>query len=187
MVDFCTGDREHIAFLYRDAFFDKCLDELRAKGGEALIAAKKVDEFIDILLKPDRKGNRAKFRFTRNKEARIRNCKKVDLGCGYRLVCIKKDGYLALLYVGTHDDCFRWIARNKGLAYDFNAGDTGVQAVRQAVFAREESAKDMHGEDGIVNQYEASLMSRIDDDVLRSVFHGLCTVSPGKDAADKRK
>lgn len=174
MLDFCTGDREHIAFLHREASFDKCLDDLRAKGGEALVTARKADEFIAVLLNPDRQGKREKFRFTRNSEARIKNCKKVDLGRGYRLVCIKKDGRLALVYVGTHDDCFRWIERNKGLEYDFDAADTAVQVVHRPVSDREESAKNAYEEDDMLKQHEASLMSRIDDDVLRRVFHGLC-------------
>ena len=173
MVDFCTGDRD-VMFLYREPLFDRCLEDLRSKGGFSTEAARKVDQFIDILLKPDRHRDREKFRFTRNSEARIKNCKKVDLGCGYRLVCIKKDGHLALLYVGTHDDCFRWIERNKGLEYDFDSADMGVQVVRQAVSTREESEKNVREEDDFLNQYEASIMNRIDDDVLRRVFHGLC-------------
>jgi len=187
MLDFCTGDREHVAFLYRDPLFDKCLEDLRAKGGFSTEAARKVDQFIDIMLHADGQRDREKFRFTRNSEARIKHCKKVDLGCGYRLVCIKKDGLLALLYVGTHDDCFRWIERNKGLEYDFDAADMGIPVVRQAVSTREESAKNAHDEDDMLKRYEASLMSRIDDGMLRSVFHGLCAVSPGRDVVARKR
>ena len=87
-MDFCTGDREHILYLHRDALFEKCLEGLRARSGEALAAARKIDEFVDLLLRPGRNMNREKFRFTRNGEHRIRNCRKVDLGCGYRIVCV---------------------------------------------------------------------------------------------------
>lgn len=183
MVDFCTEDRGYTVSLYRDPVFEKCLEDLRAKGGEALVIAGKVDEFIDIILRPDQTGDRDKFRFTWNGEARIRNCKKVDLGGGYRLVCIKKDGYLALLYVGTHDDCFRWIARNKGLKYEASASIGTIQVVRKTR-SPEDSHEDIVKEQRVLEEAEASLLSRIDDTVLRKVFHGLCHRSSGRDAVD---
>jgi hypothetical protein len=184
MVDFCTEDRGHTVSLYRDPVFDKCLEDLRAKGGGALVVAGKVDEFIDIILRPDRTGDRDKFRFTWNGEARIANCKKVDLGGGYRLVCIKKDGHLALLYVGTHDDCFRWIDRNKGLKYDSSASIGTIQVVRKTRSIPEDSQEDVVKEQRVLEEAEAELMSRIDDNVLRKVFQGLCNRTTGKDAVD---
>lgn len=178
MVDFCTGDREYIAFLYRDAFFDKSLEDLRAMGGEAFIIARKVDEFVDLLLNPDHKGNREKFRFTRNKEARIKNCKKVDLGCGYRLVCIKKDGHLALLYLGTHDDCFRWIERNRGMTYDFHASSKVTPVIHESTVCQENIPAAVLAEQRVVEEYEARFMSRLDDTILRKIFSGLCGMQP---------
>jgi hypothetical protein len=171
-VYFCTRDREHILYIYRNLLFDKCLDDLRAKGGEALIAARKIDEFIGLLLKPYEKRDREKFRFTRNTEARIKNCKKVDLGCGYRLVCIKKNGHLALVYAGTHDECFRWIERNKGLTFDFSAS-AGI-AVAPDVRSRKDLPADVLAEQSMIDEYEALLMSRINDEILRKIFFGLC-------------
>jgi hypothetical protein len=177
MVDFCTGDREYTVSLYRDPLFDKCLEALRAKGGESLVAARKVDEFIDILLHRDKRGDREKFRFTRKGEARIKNCKKIDLGCGYRIVCIKKDGHLALLYVGTHDECFRWIERNQGMKFDVSASNGTVQVVHKKRSMQEDIHEDVIKEQKVLEEDESLLMSRISDDVLRKVFHGLCNHS----------
>lgn len=176
-MDFCTGDRQHIVALYRDSVFERCLNDLRSKGGEALVAAVKVDDFINILLNPDRQGKREKFRFTRNKEARIKHCKKVDLGCGYRIVCIKKDGHLALLYAGTHDDCLRWIERNKGMVYDFNTSNNGMSVVKKSP-VRREIPEDVLREERLLAEYEAALVSRLDDAVLRKIFAGLCGMQP---------
>jgi hypothetical protein len=184
MVDFCTEDRGHMVSLYRDPLFDKCLEDLRSKGGEALVIAGKVDEFIDIILRPDSMRDRDKFRFTWNGEARIKNCKKVDLGGGYRLVCVKKDGHLALMYVGTHDDCFRWIGRNKGLKYDANASIGTFQVVRKPRSIPANCLEDVVKEQLVLEAAEASLMSRIDDNVLRKVFHGLCNRRTDSDAVD---
>ncbi len=173
-MDFCTGDREYIDYLYRGPLFDKCLEDLRAKGGECLIAARKADEFIDILLHQDRRGDREKFRFTRNGEARIKHCKKVDLGCGYRIVCIKKDAHLALIYMGTHDDCFRWIERNRGMKYDIGARKGAIRIERGDRIAEESTARDIVEEQRMFREYEEALTDRLSDDVLRRVFYGLC-------------
>lgn len=172
-MDFCTGDRDHVLYLYRDTLFEKCLEGLRARSGESLAAARKIDEFVDLLLNPGRNMNREKFRFTRNKEARIRHCKKVDLGCGYRLVCIKKDGRLALLYAGTHDECFRWIERNKGMNYDFSASK-GIPVCVSGAAGGERVPEDVLAEQRMLDEHESMLMSRIDDEVLRKIFPGLC-------------
>jgi hypothetical protein len=51
--------------------------------------------------------------FTRNGEARIRGARKYDLGAGYRLVTIKQGDDLYLLFVGTHDECDRWVDNNR--------------------------------------------------------------------------
>ncbi|MFO7716844.1 hypothetical protein [Desulfosarcina sp.] len=51
--------------------------------------------------------------FTRNGEDRIKGCRKVDLGGGYRLVTLKQGKDLYLLFVGTHDECGRWVENNR--------------------------------------------------------------------------
>ncbi len=178
MVDFCTGDRGHTVTFYREPLFDKCLEALRAKGGESLVAARKVDEFIDILLHRDKRGDREKFRFTRKGEARIKNCKKIDLGCGYRIVCIKKDGYLAFLYVGTHDDCFRWIERNRGMKFDLSAAEGSLRIEHGNYIAGDDTPRDILEERRMLVEYEESLESRLSDDMLRRVFPGLCKKVP---------
>jgi len=172
-MDFCTGDREYIRLLHRDPLFERCLEDLRARGGESQAAARKINEFVDLLLRSGRKRDREKFRFTRNKEARIRHCKKVDLGCGYRLVCIKKDGHLALLYAGTHDECFRWIERNKGMEFDFSASK-GIAVCAADAATGESAPADVLAEQRMLEEHESMLMRRIDDDILRKVFSGLC-------------
>ena len=172
-MDICSGDGERTGFLYRDPLFERSLEDLRKKGGTALVAAKKAETFIEALMQKGDRGGRGKFRFTRNGEYRIKNCKKIDLGCGYRLVCIKKDQHLVLLYIGTHDDCFRWIERNKGLKYEIDPATDAVRVVRQDV-PDHAHANDIYEEDRMSEEYEESLMSQVDDTVLRKIFPGLC-------------
>ncbi len=164
---------ETIAKFYRDPVFDRTLVDLRAKGGYAAVAAGKADELAGLL--SGRPGaRRGKFRFTRRGEYRIRNCRKVDLGCGYRIVCIQKDGRLVLVYIGTHDDCFRWIERHRTAEYDLDAvpeeGWAEAAPDSAGTLALEHGGTD---EDHFAEAYEAALMERVDDAMLRKVFSGL--------------
>ncbi|HXY53533.1 MAG TPA: hypothetical protein VEM40_02550 [Nitrospirota bacterium] len=174
----CSGDGERIRFLYRDPLFERGLEDLRKKGGEAAGAAKKVDEFVCALTQSEGRNGREKFRFTRNGEYRIRNCRKVDLGSGYRLVCIKKGPHLSLLYVGTHDDCFRWIERNIGLKYEFDAMKTALEVAQEIAPVKDDCPNDALNDQRMFEEYESSIMSRVDDAVLRKVFSGLCQQRP---------
>jgi len=160
--------------VYRDPLFDRTLEELRSQGGYGAVAAAKADELIGLLSgRADGRG-RDKFRFTRKGEYRIKNCRKVDLGCGYRIVCIQKDQRLALLYIGTHDDCFRWIDRHRTAEYD-------MAGVAEKAWIEFGGARMVAGtaneliceEDRFAESYEASLMDQLDDTVLRKVFAGI--------------
>lgn len=163
-----------ITRVFRDPLFDRTLDAVRSEGGYGAVAAAKADEFIALLTGRDNGKGRDKFRFTRKGEYRIRYCRKVDLGCGYRIVCIQKDQRIVLLYIGTHDDCFRWIERHRTEAYDLDGVPeeawTAVNAGPQKEPARRRPMRDG---DRLAEEHEEALLSRIDDTVLRKVFAGL--------------
>jgi hypothetical protein len=163
--------------LYREPLFDHALEGLRSQGGYGAIASSKADEFIGGLL--GRTGGRDRFRFTRKGEHRIRYCRKVDLGCGYRVVCIQKGDRLVLLTIGTHDDCFRWIERHRTGEYDFDAvpADAWMPARDASAQPDREKPADS-GEDRFAEAYEKAIMERIDDAVLRRVFSGLTGWGP---------
>ena len=112
--------KETVCGIHRTSQFERSLDDLRKKGGAAETAANKALDFINTVTGNEGRKVREKYSFTRHGEARIRNCRKVDLGCGYRLVCLLKDGQLVLLYVGSHDECSRWLMRNRRMNYEFN-------------------------------------------------------------------
>jgi hypothetical protein len=163
--------------VYRDPLFDRTLEDLRSQGGYGAVAASKADEFIGNLL--GRRGGRDQFRFTRKGENRIRNCRKVDLGCGYRIVSIQKGERLVLLYIGTHDDCFRWIGRYRTAEYDLDGVPTEawVDAVPRHFVDRAVWIPKSE-EDRFSEACEKALQDRIDDAMLRKVFSGLTTRGP---------
>ena len=83
-------DVNKLPYVYLTAQFERCLVDLRKKGGTASDAAERIDVFIQNLMRNGNGTGREQFRYTRNGEYRIRHCKKISLGCGYRLVLIKK-------------------------------------------------------------------------------------------------
>ena len=159
-----------ILSLHLDPKFIKSLNELRKQGGISFIAAKKADDLIKRLLLRGRDCSTEIGRLTRNGELRIKNCKKYDLGSGYRLICLRKTYHLILLYIGTHDECSRWLERNKGLEYELN--DAGDKALITAATSSE--VQFQIKETDPADAYEERLISEIDDRMLRRIFSGLC-------------
>jgi hypothetical protein len=100
--------------IHLDPRVDKRLEVLRRSGKKAALAAARAEEIIARLCSggviPDRVGT-----VTKHGELRIKGVMKYDLGSGYRLVTFKHGNRLFLLYVGTHDDCHRWIENNREL------------------------------------------------------------------------
>ncbi|MGO9378122.1 MAG: hypothetical protein ACLPN1_16095 [Dissulfurispiraceae bacterium] len=173
-MDLQTEDRGTILFVHRTPIFDRCLNDLRDRGGTDSLAAKRVDEIICSLTSRGNESAKDRFRVTRKGERRISNCKKIVLGCGYRLVCMQKDSHLVLLYVGPHDDCFRWIEHNKGLDYETEDLTRAIKVLCDSDATANHLPEDVLEERKFAEAYEADLMSRIDDDVLYMVFSGLC-------------
>ena len=173
-MDLQSEDRGAILFVHKTSFFEQCLNDLRNQGGAALYAAKRVDKIICSLTNHGNRPARERFGVTRKGEYRISNCKKIALGSGYRLVCILRDFHLVLLYVGSHDDCFRWIENNKGLEYKIEDLTKAVRLLYSRGSHEKNLPEDVIQERKFIEAYDAMLMSKIDDDVLCNVFIGLC-------------
>jgi len=168
-----NDDEGEVFFVHRTAIFDRSLDDLRRKRGTASVAAEKADEVIRLITRTEEKGVREQFRFTRKGEYRIKYCRKYDLGCGHRLVFLRRDSHLVLLYIGSHDDCFRWIERNKGLTYEMDDTTHAIRVICDAPTKDDSIPHDVIEEERLLDEYETTLMSRIDDDMLRKIFPGL--------------
>ena len=53
--------------------------------------------------------------FTKYGERRIKSCRKFDFACGYRLITLQKDATIIVSFLGTHDECQRWLDNNGSL------------------------------------------------------------------------
>lgn len=155
--------------IYLDPTIAKRLELLRRSGKKAALAAAKTEEIIARLQSggqmPEQAGTP-----TRHGEQRIRGVMKYDLGSGYRLVAYKQRLRIFLLYLGTHDDCHRWIENNRELAIDQIKMrctrlmvESGDSSSGMAEYAAADLAED--------EDYDP--LANLTDKDLRQIFRGL--------------
>ncbi|MGB9716609.1 MAG: hypothetical protein ACPL1G_09430 [Thermodesulfovibrionales bacterium] len=161
--------------VYRDPKFIENLETLRTQGGKSLAIAKKADRLIKRILTKRVNGFPEVGKLTRKGELRIKHCKKYDLGDGYRLITLEEGNQIIFLYIGSHDQCNRWLERNKGLEYKIDEiKDVEVITTETNGDKAEFMFSDYIKEKTFADEYEEQLMSRIDDRILRKIFWGLC-------------
>ncbi len=109
--------------------------------------------------------------FTKNGEARIKGCRKYDLGAGYRLVTLKRGNDLYLLYAGTHDECGRWVENNREqLALEMIGQRSTTIRRTTAKCASKTSCRGLPDQE---QEEEEDWIPPLDDQDLRIIFKGL--------------
>ena len=98
--------------IHLDPKLGKCLTALKRGSRRACLAAERVESIIEELKRENISPGQV-CAFTLNGEARIKGCRKYNLGAGYRLITLKQGTDMYLLFAGTHDDCTRWIENNR--------------------------------------------------------------------------
>ena len=149
--------------VHRTDRFDRCLEKLRQDGGEAAIAADKAELLIREIAQDGSSRLEQRWK-TNNGEARIDRCRKYYIGHRYRLVCVKEDKQILLLLAGTHDDCDRWLKRNRGASF-------GIGQMQIAIPSTPESAMSFAAVDGVP---EVEIHEELSQRELRLIFRGLC-------------
>lgn len=156
-----------IRFVHRDPKFDKQLNALRKAGKKAVRAAKEADAIIDMLARGETVSRVGVT--TRYGEFRIRNCVKYDLGSGYRLITVRQDAHLFLLYIGTHDECDRWLENNKSWEPLFVKSRNKIFSVQRDSFDwKLRLLPEPENDDN------EEFFDDIDEKYLRVIFRGLC-------------
>ncbi|MGD9972364.1 MAG: hypothetical protein AB7S77_04830 [Desulfatirhabdiaceae bacterium] len=156
-----------IRFIHRDPQFEKQLDALRKAGKKGLIAVREAEKIIQRLIH----GRRQFFSLndaTKRGELRMSGCIKYDLGTGYRMVTIRRSDMLHISFVGTHDECDRWLESRKRLKPVFLKN-------RSAPIPIEIDESDFAGEaiemDALTCEDEP--FEPVDEKYLRLIFSGL--------------
>jgi hypothetical protein len=155
--------------IYMDTKLHKRLELLRRSGKKAALAADKVEEIIARLKSGEDLPAQAGT-VTKHGELRIKGVMKYNLGSGYRLVTFMQDNRIFLLFVGSHDDCHRWIENNRELSIgqiEQRCAVLPVQVdVMDAGFNDETSEMFMNTEDD-------NPLNRVSEQDLRRIFCGL--------------
>lgn len=94
----------------------KQIQKLYAAGGQPQKAADKCKTLLwDLKNSDDPLDVIQKYPITNHGETRIKHCVKFDLPGYCRLVTIQENGWLVLLFLGTHNEVDSWLEANKGL------------------------------------------------------------------------
>ncbi|TAN43951.1 MAG: hypothetical protein EPN22_08655 [Nitrospirae bacterium] len=167
------NDESSCFVVYLTPQFAKELKELRRQGGRTAAAALKAGSLMTCLTTTRQVDFMKAGKLTINGEYRIKDCYKFDLGGGFRAVFLRNDSRLIFVFIGTHDDCFRWIERHTGCRLEFNDQDVLVPVVRDELSAHDSLPEDVLLEREYVMRYEEGLLKQIDDDILKKIFAGL--------------
>lgn len=147
--------------------FAKRLAAMAKAGKNERIVAERAQRIIaDLQINP--LHEEAECKRTRHGELRLNDCRKYDLSCGFRLIALKRERRLIFSYIGSHDDCQRWIENNRDHQDEIESTPIPpilVKKTRESVVGtRMEPDPD---------EYEERLMAKIDDRLLREIFAGL--------------
>jgi len=157
-------------FVYDSIRFSKKLQKMTQTGGKAQDAADQAWKIILLVAVSEQINPWLGSKLTRYGEARLHNGGKFDLGSGYRLVFMKKEGRFIFLYLGAHDECDTWIMNNRGIDPDLDR----CEIVHSPAPQEEPDQGDVVRE--LVNDLDDDqpLHKFIDQQTLREIFPGLC-------------
>lgn len=92
------------------------IESLKKSGKAGIVLAQKAVSIIESLTSGAvRHHMDAIGSFTKYGEKRIKSCRKYDLGCGYRLISLQRGVKIFIPFLGTHDQCQRWLENNSRL------------------------------------------------------------------------
>jgi hypothetical protein len=156
-------------YIHREKRFDKEMELLRSQGEKARVAAKRAEEVIAKLTQKGWTDLKHVAKLADHGEHRVDGCIKYDIGGGFRLVCFKRGDHLYFSYVGTHDDCHRWLNQSKNrphLVGKREALTTVVEKKKPEKIQIQEAPEEEW-------DYDDRFKEQINDQILRKVFSGL--------------
>ena len=164
-----------IHHIYQTPYLDRQLDKLRKSDKKGKRVARQIDTIIDILSSCSDPCQELKHKQTRYGELRLSNCRKYDLGSGYRLITVWDEGCVIFAFAGSHDECHLWLEKQK----DTVSNALSLKASCTLITAR--CCRPRHDEhspqaDTVfeTDLYEEDLLQRLDDKTMRYISRGLC-------------
>ena len=156
-------------FLYVSKKVEDSIKALERTGKAGKDLAHKAKSVIEGLASgTDQRSKDIHVTFTKYGEKRIKNCQKYDLGCGYRLITVQRGETVFIPFLGTHDNCHRWLENNsrlKNFTYD-TGRKISMDVEKKGKAVREEI-------DCVTVMSDDDLFRQLTDKELRLVFSGL--------------
>lgn len=149
---------------YHPQFHKQC-EKLKRSNDKA---SKAVDNALGIILafKKYRKNFKTLGALSHSGEFRLKDGIKYRLGNGYRLVLSIRKECLFVLCIGSHDQCDKWLEKNRGKeVFSFS----WQEKVLMKPLEKEES-QHTEFDDEASNQF-----IHIEDRILRQIFQGICS------------
>ena len=155
--------------IHREKRFDKEIELLRTQGEKAAIAAKRAEEVLAKITEKGWTDLRHVAKLTDHGEHRVEGCIKYDIGGGFRLICFKRGEHLYFSYLGSHDDCHRWLNRNSKRHNQVGKREANTFQVEKKRPVAESLMEGTEAEE----DYDTRVMKQLNDQLLRKVFAGL--------------
>ena len=158
-------------FVYLSSKVQNRIESLKKSGRAGNQLARKAIRIIANLTSGSVQSHRdAIDSYTKYGENRIKNCRKYDLGCGYRLITIQRNSKTYIPFLGPHDECQRWL--------DNHSRMKGVTAGKGSWFRLSKTDDVFEGPAGIEaaepdEDFMDDRAAQISDRDLRRVFRGL--------------
>lgn len=157
-------------FVHISSKVENRIESLRKYGKAGNSLAQKVTRIIESLTSGViRNPIDAISRYTNYGENRIKNCRKYDLGCGYRLITLQRGKKIFIPFFGTHDECQRWLENNSRLKEVPDANGTLFQIPDQQPTESPTNADSA----GFEENAEDDVMLKLSNKDLRRIFSGL--------------
>lgn len=160
--------------LYIARNLEKKLKVIKRTGKKGEQAAARCERLLDLIRRKGLMVDAVYRKRTKNGEYRVNKCIKYDLGGGYRLVTIKDGQSLFVPFAGDHDETDLWLEHHR---YDsYHADDPAylgedINSCDQPQGEQLEIADSREHE--VLDPYEEQLLAKVDETMLKEVFHGL--------------
>jgi len=161
--------------IYRTPIIDRQLNRLRKSDKKGKRAARQIDAIINTLASCTNPLEKLRRKQTRYGELRLSNCRKYDLGSGYRLITVCDEGCIILAFAGSHDECHLWLEKQKNTTLNILSLKTDCTLIPATPGPQGYEVHSPPTEPAFEQDpYEKGLLQRVDEKTLRYVFRGLC-------------
>lgn len=147
---------------------ERRIEALKQSGKTGKVIAQKVRDTIENIKSGTIHYHTAPSgTFTKYGEKRIKNCRKFDFGCGYRMITLHKDLTVFIPFLGTHDECQRWLENNSKLK-EITIENGAVYQISET-----EDINENPSEDYDENTFDDLSHMNLSEQDMRNVFCGI--------------